>query len=78
MCSDLGAYYDALDKALQNFHYLKIKDINKIIRELWQLIYKGEDIDMIELESGLDANDAAAAATATGQIPHFSLLIILR
>jgi hypothetical protein len=30
------------DKALQNFHTLKIKEINKIIRELWQLIYKGQ------------------------------------
>jgi DNA repair protein RAD50 len=45
--SDLGLYYDALDKALQNFHLLKIKEINKIIRELWQLIYKGQDIDMV-------------------------------
>ena len=30
------------DKALQNFHTLKIREINKIIRELWQLIYKGQ------------------------------------
>lgn len=42
------------DKALQNFHTLKIREINKIIRELWQLIYKGQDIDSIELESGID------------------------
>lgn len=43
---------------MQNFHTLKIKEINRIIRELWQLIYKGQDIDMIELESGQD--DGAA------------------
>ena len=30
------------DRALQNFHTLKIKEINKIIRELWQLVYKGQ------------------------------------
>jgi hypothetical protein len=29
------------DRALMNFHTLKIREINKIIRELWQLIYKG-------------------------------------
>ncbi len=50
------------DRALQNFHTLKIKEINKIIRELWQLIYKGQDIDMIELESGQDEAGGAAAS----------------
>jgi DNA repair protein RAD50 len=50
--ADLGLYYDALDKALQNFHVLKIKEINKIIRELWQLIYKGQDIDMVSSSDG--------------------------
>ena len=40
------------DRAVQTFHALKIKEINKIIRELWQLIYKGQDIDMIEIEAG--------------------------
>lgn len=48
------------DKALQNFHTLKIKEINRIIRELWQLIYKGQDIDMIELESGQDESAAGS------------------
>ena len=56
---DLGLYYDALDTALQNFHTLKIRDINKISRELWQLIYKGQDIEMIELESGQETAVAA-------------------
>eukprot|EP00605_Chrysophyceae_sp_TOSAG23-4_P001898 GSChrysophyteH1.ASY1.ANO1.2096.1 assembled CDS len=56
---DLDAYYNALDQALQSFHTLKIKEINKIIRELWQLIYKGQDIDMIELESGVDKESSA-------------------
>jgi len=55
---DLDTYYQALDGALQSFHTLKIKEINKIVRELWQLIYKGQDIDMIELESGVE--DGAA------------------
>lgn len=52
--ADVTTYYEALDSALQNFHTLKIKEINKIIRELWMLIYKGQDIDTIELESGTE------------------------
>ena len=55
---DLDTYYQALDGALQSFHTLKIKEINKIVRELWQLIYKGQDIDMIELESGVEEGAA--------------------
>jgi hypothetical protein len=51
------------DGALQNFHTLKIREINKIIRELWQLIYQGQDIDTIEIESG---NDGEVAASTTG------------
>ena len=58
---DLKSYYDALDQSLQNFHSLKIKEINKIIRELWQTIYKGTDIEMIELESGQDAAQTGKA-----------------
>lgn len=54
---DLDAYYVALDQALQSFHTLKIKEINKIVRELWQLIYKGQDIDLIELESGVEKDN---------------------
>ena len=54
--ADLDNYFSALDKALQTFHSLKIKEINKIIRELWQLTYRGEDIDMIELVSGQDSS----------------------
>lgn len=51
------------DKALQNFHTLKIREINKIIRELWQLIYKGQDIDSIEIESGQEEGAAATKTT---------------
>lgn len=60
--SDLDNYYNALDGALQNFHTLKIREINKIIRELWQLIYQGQDIDNIEIESGSDGAEGAAAS----------------
>lgn len=68
------------DSALQNFHTLKIRDINKIIRELWQLIYKGQDIEMIELESGQETAVAAGGtggATARGS-RSYSYRVVMR
>mmetsp|Transcript_9009 Transcript_9009/g.11264 ORF Transcript_9009/g.11264 Transcript_9009/m.11264 type:complete len:1428 (+) Transcript_9009:162-4445(+) len=57
--SDLEIYYSALDKALLQFHGMKIGDINKIIRELWTLTYKGEDISNIELVSDQGTSKAS-------------------
>ncbi|XAR48806.1 hypothetical protein NMG60_11031756 [Bertholletia excelsa] len=48
---DLDKYYSALDKALMRFHSLKMEEINKIIRELWQQTYRGQDIDYISIHS---------------------------
>jgi DNA repair protein RAD50 len=54
---------------LQEFHTRKIREINKIIRELWQQTYRGQDIDTIEIQSGTDLNDgdgfAVPATTST-------------
>ena len=41
------------------YHSLKIQDINAIIRELWQLTYKGGDIDTIEIRSDVDEKAVA-------------------
>eukprot|EP00804_Cyclotella_cryptica_P027784 CCRYP_009209-RB/>CCRYP_009209-RB protein AED:0.12 eAED:0.11 QI:270/0.73/0.68/1/0.8/0.68/16/153/1414 len=56
---DLDKYYDALDKALLRYHGMKINDINKIIRELWTLTYKGEDITNIQITSDQDSGGRA-------------------
>ncbi|KAF8028011.1 hypothetical protein BT93_E0810 [Corymbia citriodora subsp. variegata] len=48
---DLDRYYSALDKALMRFHTMKMEEINKIIRELWQQTYRGQDIDYIRIHS---------------------------
>ncbi|KAF6170589.1 hypothetical protein GIB67_021461 [Kingdonia uniflora] len=48
---DLDRYYNALDKALQRFHTMKMEEINTIIRELWQQTYRGQDIDCISIRS---------------------------
>lgn len=58
--ADLKKYGNALDKALLQFHGVKIKEINKIIRELWIMTYKGEDISNIEIVSGQEAGSKAA------------------
>lgn len=48
---DLDKYYHALDKALLRFHSMKMEEINKIVKELWQQTYRGQDIDFIEIRS---------------------------
>jgi DNA repair protein RAD50 len=39
----------ALERALLAFHTTKMSDINKIIKELWQKTYRGQDIDYIQV-----------------------------
>jgi DNA repair protein RAD50 len=47
-------------QALLRFHTVKIAEINKLIRELWLLTYKGEDITNIEIVSGQEPGSRAA------------------
>ncbi|KYQ93083.1 DNA recombination/repair protein [Tieghemostelium lacteum] len=49
--TDLDKYFKALDKSLMKYHTLKMDEINKSIREIWQTTYKGNDIDTIEIRS---------------------------
>lgn len=43
------------------FHALKMEEINKIVKELWQQTYRGLDIDSIEIRS--DAEAVASSAS---------------
>ncbi|GAB2227860.1 hypothetical protein Drorol1_Dr00009687 [Drosera rotundifolia] len=52
---DLDRYHNALDKALMRFHTMKMEEINKIIKELWQQTYRGQDIDYIYIHSDAEA-----------------------
>jgi DNA repair protein RAD50 len=56
---DLGVYGSALDKAIMQYHSLKMEEINRIAGELWQATYQGTDIDTILIRSD--------AETATGK-----------
>lgn len=60
--ADIDKYYKALDKAVQSYHQDKIQQVNAIISELWRSIYRGCDIDTVELKSEVDG----VAATASG------------
>ncbi|KAI4278195.1 MAG: hypothetical protein LQ337_001209 [Flavoplaca oasis] len=48
---DLGRYGSALDKAIMQFHSLKMEEINRIAEELWKRTYRGTDIDTILIRS---------------------------
>lgn len=56
---DLERYHKALDQALIRFHAAKMAEINKIIRELWQKTYKGNDIDTLEIRSNEEGASSA-------------------
>jgi len=58
---DLSKYYKALDKAIMKFHKVKMDEINKIIRELWQQTYRGRDIDYIEICSNEDTGSLTSS-----------------
>jgi DNA repair protein RAD50 len=77
-CTDLDSYYNALDRALLNFHTLKIKEVNKIIKELWQLIYRGEDIDMIEIVSGIEAAEGSGAPSGGRADKSFNYRVVMK
>jgi DNA repair protein RAD50 len=38
------------------FHSVKMEEINKIVKELWQATYKGNDIDTICIRSDAENN----------------------
>ena len=60
--ADLESYFKALDGALMNFHNIKIREVNKTVKELWQSIYRGEDIDTIEIISGEEGDNSGVNA----------------
>uniref|UniRef100_A0A6A7G4P2 DNA repair protein RAD50 n=1 Tax=Hirondellea gigas TaxID=1518452 RepID=A0A6A7G4P2_9CRUS len=55
---DLEKYYKALDKALIQFHAMKMQEINQTLKSLWQTVYRGHDIDEIALVSSVENVDS--------------------
>lgn len=48
--NDLQTYSQALDNAIMKYHSMKMDEINRILRELWNQTYRGTDIDGIEIK----------------------------
>ncbi|XP_077526554.1 uncharacterized protein LOC144138242 [Haemaphysalis longicornis] len=51
---DLDMYYRALNFAVLKYHEEKMKDINRVIKELWQGTYCVDDIDYIQIKTDTD------------------------
>ncbi|ODQ80324.1 hypothetical protein BABINDRAFT_161278 [Babjeviella inositovora NRRL Y-12698] len=52
--SDLGNYSLALDKAIMQYHGVKMKEVNRIVDELWKKTYSGTDVDTILIRSDVN------------------------
>ena len=52
---DLRRYYSALEKAILQYHLIKMEDINKIIGELWRNAYQGTDVDTVRIVSNTES-----------------------
>lgn len=52
--SDLATFGDSLDKAIMQYHSIKMEEINRIAGELWRATYQGTDIDTIAIRSESD------------------------
>lgn len=57
--SDLNCYYQATEWAMFHFHKERMREINTIIRELWRQIYRGNDIDYIEIKTDVPEHSTA-------------------
>uniref|UniRef100_A0A336K089 CSON012527 protein n=1 Tax=Culicoides sonorensis TaxID=179676 RepID=A0A336K089_CULSO len=55
MITDFKLYQVALDVALTKYHQEKMSQINQSIRGLWREIYRGNDIDYIEIRTEADS-----------------------
>ncbi|KAJ8971927.1 hypothetical protein NQ314_000476 [Rhamnusium bicolor] len=48
---DLSNYVNILERSVLQFHRERMVQINRTIRELWRNIYRGNDIDYIEIQT---------------------------
>lgn len=57
--TDLQTYSQALDSAIMKYHSMKMNEINRILRDLWNQTYKGTDIDGIEIKCEVSTQNKA-------------------
>lgn len=51
---DLATFGESLDKAIMQFHSIKMEEINRIAGDLWRATYQGTDVDTIAIRSEKD------------------------
>eukprot|EP00210_Caulerpa_lentillifera_P006374 g6089.t1 len=59
MISDLMTLHKAFEKALLTYHTMKMEEVNLAMRELWRSIYRGSDIEYIQIK----ADEGSSAST---------------
>lgn len=60
------------------FHTMKMEEINKIIRELWQQTYRGQDIDYIRIHSDSEgAGTRSYSYKVSKQFVSFLMFIVI-
>ncbi|KRZ18135.1 putative aconitate hydratase, mitochondrial [Trichinella zimbabwensis] len=55
--NDLYHYANALEQAIMQFHKTKMQEVNAILKDLWETVYQGSDVDYIEIKSEEDLQD---------------------
>ncbi|KAI3652908.1 hypothetical protein MP228_002333 [Amoeboaphelidium protococcarum] len=72
---DLEKYSKALESAILKFHSMKMEEINKIIRHLWQSTYRGNDIDSIMICSDVDSTNEKKSTTTTQRSYNYRVVM---
>lgn len=71
---DIEKYYKALDRAIMNYHQIKMNEINKIVKQLWRQVYRGVDIDYIEIRS--EEENATDEQTKSRKTYNYRVVIV--
>lgn len=74
---DLETYYKALDEALMRFHFIKMKEINNVLKDYWRSTYKGKDIDEVELHARIHVSRASIYSMAGTLVSRVALSVKL-
>jgi DNA repair protein RAD50 len=75
---DLEKFYRALDKALMEFHSMKMQEINSALSELWRNAYKGSDIDEVIIRSDMNEEDGGGESVAAAGRKQYNYRVVMR
>jgi DNA repair protein RAD50 len=76
VAKDIARYHQALDRALMNYHVSKMNEINAVIRELWERVYKGTDIDFIAIRSDTEGEEEAGGVVAAKRSYNYRVVMV--